>query len=311
MGSHRRLVGPTAAVRAIHPQLKASRHLMSSDPGPCEGGPDAIKLPPCSQAPTDLPPAGGIVTDLDPSRRLPVRTQMGRAPGDDICLPSGRLDVVAAGKGSGRFFPELVAAAAEQLPSGAVLDSEAVIWSQGRLDLPGRRPRPTPRIVTTASFTSHVHTLSGPPDSTGPVFVLLHGIGMSHRYYRRLQALLAQHGDTHAIDLPGFGGTPRPDRQLSIAEYAGHIAATLEKMGSSRIVLIGHSMGTQFATELAVQRPDLVSHLVLLGPVVDPARRTVFQQALSLGLDSLLESPVGNGHRLPRVRPFRPALVPH
>lgn len=159
---------------------------------------------------------------------------------------------------------------------------------------PGRLPRPTPRIVTTESFTSHVHTLAGPPDSTGPVFVLLHGIGMSHRYYRRLQALLAQHGDTHAIDLPGFGGTPRPDRQLSIAEYAGHIAATLEKMGASRIVLIGHSMGTQFATELAVQRPDLVSHLVLLGPVVDPARRTVFQQALSLGLDSLLESPVGN-----------------
>lgn len=160
--------------------------------------------------------------------------------------------------------------------------------------LPGRGPRLTPRIVTTGSLTSHVHTLAGPPDSPGPVFVLLHGIGMSHRYYRRLQRLLARHGHTHAIDLPGFAGTPKPDRQLSVADYAGHIAATLEKMGVSRAVLIGHSMGTQFATELAVQRPDMVSHLVLLGPVVDPARRTVLQQALSLGLDSLLESPLGN-----------------
>lgn len=158
----------------------------------------------------------------------------------------------------------------------------------------GARQRVVPRVIATASLTSHAHFLAGPEGSSGPVFVLLHGIGMSHRYYRRLQALLAEHGDTLAIDLPGFGGTPTPDRQLSIADYAAQTAAVLEKMGVSRAVLVGHSMGTQFATELALQRPDLVSHVVLLGPVVDPERRTVRQQSLSLGLDALLESPVGN-----------------
>jgi pimeloyl-ACP methyl ester carboxylesterase len=65
-------------------------------------------------------------------------------------------------------------------------------------------------------------------------------------------------------------------------------------MGAARVVVIGHSMGTQFATEFAVQYPGLVSHIVLLGPVVDPARRTIRQQSLALGLDSLMESPVGN-----------------
>lgn len=152
----------------------------------------------------------------------------------------------------------------------------------------------TPRIVTTASLTSHVHFLAGPADASGPVFVLLHGILMSHRYYRRLQILLAQHGDTYSIDLPGFGATPRPGRQLSVPDYADIIAATLQKMGATRVVVIGHSMGTQFATELAIQHPDLVSHVVLLGPVVDSARRTIRQQSLALGLDSLMESPVGN-----------------
>lgn len=156
-----------------------------------------------------------------------------------------------------------------------------------------RRPL-TPRIVTTGSLTSHVHLLAAPRGGSGPVFVLLHGIGMSHRYYRRLQILLARHGDTYSIDLPGFGATPRPDRQLSVPDYAAIIASTLQKMGASRVVVIGHSMGTQFATELAVQHPDLVSHVVLLGPVVDPARRTIRQQSLALGLDSLMESPVGN-----------------
>ena len=53
-------------------------------------------------------------------------------------------------------------------------------------------------------------------------------------------------------------------------------------------------MGTQFATELAVQYPELVSHVVLLGPVVDPVRRTVRQQTLALGLDGLWESPLRN-----------------
>lgn len=163
-----------------------------------------------------------------------------------------------------------------------------------RASLPWARRPLIPRIVTTGSLTSHVHTLAGPPASSGPVFVLLHGIGMSHRYFRRLQVLLARHGDTHAIDLPGFGSTPTPDGQLSIADYADHIAATLEKMGTGPAVVVGHSMGAQFATELAVRHPASVSRLVLLGPVVDPARRTVRQQSLALGLDALRESPVGN-----------------
>lgn len=151
----------------------------------------------------------------------------------------------------------------------------------------------TPRVVTTGSLTSHVHSLAGPPEG-GPVYVLLHGIGMSHRYFRRLQIVLSGHGDTHSIDLPGFGATPRPERQLSISDYADVIAATLQKMGAGRVVVVGHSMGSQFATELAVRHPGMVSHVVLLGPVVDSARRTVRQQTLALGLDSLRESPVGN-----------------
>lgn len=165
-------------------------------------------------------------------------------------------------------------------------------WFRG--SLPWTRRPLIPRIVTTGSLTSHVHTLSGPPDPSGPAFVLLHGIGMSHRYFRRLQAILARHGDTHAIDLPGFGSTPTPDRQLSVSDYADHTAATLERMGAGPAVVVGHSMGAQFAAELAVRHPASVSHLVLLGPVVDPARRTVRQQSLALGLDALRESPVGN-----------------
>lgn len=166
--------------------------------------------------------------------------------------------------------------------------------TKGRLRA-GAHPKMAAQVVVTGMFASHVYSVAGPGSSSaGPVFVLLHGIGMSHRYYRRLQTLLAGHGDTHSIDLPGFGAAATPDRQISVAEYAAVIAGTLERLGTGPVVVVGHSMGTQFAVELAVARPDLVSHVVLIGPVVDSARRSVLRQSLALGLDSLMESPSGN-----------------
>lgn len=153
----------------------------------------------------------------------------------------------------------------------------------------------TARIVTTGSLDVHVYSVGGPRTApNAPVFVLLHGIGMSHRYYRRLQQILAGHGDVHSLDLPGFGAAAKPDRQISVAEYAAVVSGTLDKLGTGAVVVVGHSMGTQFAAELALLRPDLVSHVVLIGPVVDSARRNVLIQALLLGVNSLTESPAGN-----------------
>lgn len=150
------------------------------------------------------------------------------------------------------------------------------------------------RTISSGPVSSRVYSLDGPPDSRGPVFVLLHGIGASHRYYRRLQNVLANHGDVHAVDLPGFGATATPEQQMPVPGYADIIAGVLDTMGTGPVVAVGHSMGTQFVTELVLQRPDLVSHVVLLGPVVNPERRTVFKQAMALGLNSLRESPQGN-----------------
>jgi pimeloyl-ACP methyl ester carboxylesterase len=46
-------------------------------------------------------------------------------------------------------------------------------------------------------------------------------------------------------------------------------------------------MGTQFAVELALREPDLVAGAVLMGPVVDTARKSVPAQALALTRDAL------------------------
>jgi pimeloyl-ACP methyl ester carboxylesterase len=122
-----------------------------------------------------------------------------------------------------------------------------------------------------------------------PVFVIVHGIGSSHRYGVRLQNELAAHGEALSLDLPGFGGLARPGHPLSIEEYATLLGRLFDALHLPEAVLVGHSMGAQIVTELAVQRPELATHLVLIGPVVNPGRGSGVQQALDLARDSVFE----------------------
>lgn len=153
--------------------------------------------------------------------------------------------------------------------------------------------------ISVAGHAGHVFAprerAGGTVPASGSAVVLIHGIGASHRYLRRLHRLLAGSMQTYSIDLPGFGATPRPANALSVADHAGYILGAMEQLGVPEFVLVGHSMGTQFATEAALQAPERISNLVLMGPVVDPSRGTVAQQALALGRDCLLyESPSSN-----------------
>lgn len=120
-----------------------------------------------------------------------------------------------------------------------------------------------------------------------PAYVLLHGIGVSHRYLARLHLELAKAADVYTFDLPGFGKTSRPQRQLQITDFAAFAGAVLAEAGVSGYVAVGHSMGTQVAVELALQEPDRVAGAVLMGPVVDSPRKTVTRQALALTRDAL------------------------
>lgn len=153
---------------------------------------------------------------------------------------------------------------------------------------------PSPLVVRHGGLECRLHLSSGPASSTRPTFVLVHGIGMSHRYMRRLASELAPHGRVCMIDLPGFGANPRPAHPPTVEAFAALIGHALDVAGIPSCVLLGHSMGAQFAVELAVRRPALVSHLLLVGPVVDPERRSAWHQALGLAIDSLLEPPSAN-----------------
>ena len=126
-------------------------------------------------------------------------------------------------------------------------------------------------------------------DRQQATFVLIHGIGTSHRYMARLHDRLATHGSAYSIDLPGFGGMPKPAVSPSIAVMARAIGVLLTELGVEQAVLIGHSMGSQWVVELAAQRPALARSVVLIGPVADNEHRSVIAQSVALGRDILRE----------------------
>ena len=143
--------------------------------------------------------------------------------------------------------------------------------------------------LPSTGVTVHVFSTPGPGIAEAPVFVLVHGIGMSHRYLNRLHGELAQAGAVHSVDLPGFGRSPKPDNGVTIEQYADYLGELLPRLNGRPVVLVGHSMGAQFVTETAVRYPALVGHLVLIGGVTDPTRDSALRQGLALARDTLKE----------------------
>jgi 3-oxoadipate enol-lactonase len=72
-------------------------------------------------------------------------------------------------------------------------------------------------------------------------------------------------------DLRSFGRTSHDDRPY---RHAGDLAELLDELGLVGVVVVGASMGGAASIDLALNRPDLVRALVLVGSVYDGFRFT-------------------------------------
>ena len=66
------------------------------------------------------------------------------------------------------------------------------------------------------------------------------------------------------LDLPGHGKSNQPARN-TIGGYAEVVDAFIRSMGLQHVVVIGHSMGGAIVQMLALQQPDYLSGMILLG----------------------------------------------
>jgi pimeloyl-ACP methyl ester carboxylesterase len=107
-------------------------------------------------------------------------------------------------------------------------------------------------------------------DGQGPAVLLVHGLGGTSNAYQVQADALAERFRVVRVDSAGAGRSPVADG-ISIASHAADLAGVLDGLGIAAAAVVGHSMGTLIARELAKAHPDRVSALALLGAVAAPA----------------------------------------
>jgi pimeloyl-ACP methyl ester carboxylesterase len=112
----------------------------------------------------------------------------------------------------------------------------------------------------------------------GTPLVLVHGAGGRGRVWAPQLAELADVARVIAVDLPGHGVTGGTG-YASVRDYAAFVQVFLDEAGLERVVLGGHSMGGAIAQTLALEHPDRLVGLVLVGT---GARLRVLPRTLEL-----------------------------
>ncbi len=127
--------------------------------------------------------------------------------------------------------------------------------------------------------------------------VLLHGYLSDGRYWSSVVKRLKQTHHVIAIDLLGFGKSPKP--RLSTYSLDAHSQAVIETLATlslpEKVVLVGHSMGGLIASRIASLQPEMVADIVLFNMPIylnqSQARETL--RATNRLYQTMLYSPIG------------------
>jgi pimeloyl-ACP methyl ester carboxylesterase len=133
---------------------------------------------------------------------------------------------------------------------------------------PPLQAMPAQQLVQTGTFsTAYYRGGKGP----GRPVILVHGGGAgaeSVSNWHRSFPLFAAHGPTYAMDMVGFGNSDAPaPEEFAYTQDARNrqLIDFIEALDLGPARLIGNSMGGCTSLGVAMERPDLVDSLVLMG----------------------------------------------
>ena len=125
---------------------------------------------------------------------------------------------------------------------------------------------------------------------SGPVLVLVHGLGCSADYWVRNGPPLAAAGlRVLAPDLPGFGRTPGPWRGLNIDQQATALAAWADALDLPPAAYVGHSLSCQTVVDLAADHPGHAVALLLAAPTGDRSEKRRIRETIGFARDTFRE----------------------
>jgi cis-3-alkyl-4-acyloxetan-2-one decarboxylase len=118
----------------------------------------------------------------------------------------------------------------------------------------------------------------------GKPIVLIHGYLSSSHYFKSIQKHLARDYKVIALDLLGFGKSPKPKIEHNYDTHIEAISRTLESLGIEKpFTLIGHSLGAMISLRYAVKRPSDINQLLLFNPPIFTDPDQVFHHHAASG----------------------------
>jgi pimeloyl-ACP methyl ester carboxylesterase len=143
-------------------------------------------------------------------------------------------------------------------------------------------------------------------DRKSPPMILIHGFASSNLVWSKVLLGLADAGfRVIAPDLTGYGYSGKPRNfDYTITSQARMIVGFLEQLGIERAVLVGSSYGGAVAATIALDHPELVEKLILVGAVTNnkPTRYMLMRLVGSPVLGDLLSPLLAGSITLVRRR---------
>jgi len=127
----------------------------------------------------------------------------------------------------------------------------------------------------------------GPLETT---FVLIHGLGGSHLSWLQVAPGLSGLGRVLALDLPGFGRSPRAGRATRMMDSRRWLSRFLEEATHGPVVLVGNSMGGGVSLLHAAIEPDRVAGIVLTSSIFPLTRALPNGQRMPWPVPSRLDA---------------------
>lgn len=95
-------------------------------------------------------------------------------------------------------------------------------------------------------------------------YLLIHGTGANHQQLKPEFDYLAKHANVISLDLRGHGESDKPHQEYTIEGFAADAIWICEQLKFEKPIIIGASMGGNISVEIAAQRPDFPSAIILL-----------------------------------------------
>ena len=129
-----------------------------------------------------------------------------------------------------------------------------------------------------SSFTTDQGIVHYEVYGRGRPVILLHGWLGSWGLWQETMTHLGQHYRTYALDFWGFGESGKKLDTYAVQDFVSLVNQFMEQLGIENAPLVGHSMGGTVSLSVAIQYPERVRKVVVIGsPIAGSSLSTLLK----------------------------------